>query len=128
LQAASGFTAVFDDADTQALAIGSFVNIYIASIRTVARIRQISRQDPGWEAGAREADEIEEIFDLNDDLETNNEKEEPDATRGGVEMGLELIHHREWIEMGSRVILLEGGSQDKSGLEGFVGKVVEIVD
>ncbi|KAG5767121.1 hypothetical protein H9Q72_004847 [Fusarium xylarioides] len=128
LQAASGFTAVFDDADTQALAIGSFVNIYIASIRTVARIRQISRRDPGWEIGAREADEIEEIFDLNDDLETNNEKEKTDATRGGVEMGLELIHHREWIEMGSRVILLEGGSQDKSGLEGFVGKVVEIVD
>ncbi|PNP73603.1 hypothetical protein FNYG_13081 [Fusarium nygamai] len=128
LQAASGFTAVFDDADTQALAIGSFVNIYIASIRTVARIRQISRQDPGWETGEREADEIEEIFDLNDDLETNNEKEKTDATRGGVEMGLELIHHREWIEMGSRVILLEGGSQDKSGLEGFVGKVVEIVD
>ncbi|KAF4949602.1 hypothetical protein FGADI_8798 [Fusarium gaditjirri] len=128
LQAASGFTAVFDDADTQALAIGSFVNIYIASIRTVARIRQISRQDPGWEAGAREADEIEEIFNLNDDLETNIEKEGADATRGGVEMSLELIHHREWIEMGSRVILLEGGSQDKSGLEGFVGKVVEIVD
>ncbi|KAF5632214.1 GTP-binding protein 2 [Fusarium sp. NRRL 52700] len=128
LQAASGFTAVFDDADTQALTIGSFVNIYIASIRTVARIHQISRQDPGWEAGAREADEIEEIFDLNDDLETNKVKEKTDATRGGVEMGLELIHHREWIEMGSRVILLEGGSQDKSGLEGFVGKVVEIVD
>ncbi|KAF5679938.1 GTP-binding protein 2 [Fusarium circinatum] len=128
LQAASGFTAVFDDPDAQALAIGSFVNIYIASIRTVARIRQISRQGPGWEAGAREADDIEEIFDLNDDLETSNEKEKTDSTRGGVEMGLELIHHREWIEMGSRVILLEGGSQDKSGLEGFVGKVVEIVD
>ncbi|KAF5547520.1 GTP-binding protein 2 [Fusarium mexicanum] len=128
LQAASGFTAVFDDPDAQALAIGSFVNIYIASIRTVARIRQISRQDPGWEAGAREADDIEEIFDLNDDLETSNEREKTDSTRGGVEMGLELIHHREWIEMGSRVILLEGGSQDKSGLEGFVGKVVEIVD
>ncbi|KAF5603353.1 GTP-binding protein 2 [Fusarium subglutinans] len=128
LQAASGFTAVFDDPDAQALAIGSFVNIYIASIRTVARIRQISRQGPGWEAGAREADDIEEIFDLNDDLETSNEKEKTDSTRGGVEMGLELIHHREWIEMGSRVILLEGGSQDKSGLEGFVGKVVEIYD
>lgn len=128
LQAASGFTAVFDDLDTQVLAIGTFVNIYIASIRTVARIRQISRQGPGWEAGAREADEIEEIFDLNDDLETNTEKEKTDAARGGVEMSLELIHHREWIEMGSRVILLEGGSQDKSGLEGFVGKVVEIVD
>ncbi|KAF4332572.1 GTP-binding protein 2 [Fusarium beomiforme] len=128
LQAASGFTAVFDDSDIQTLAIGSFVNIYIASIRTVARIRQISRQDTNWQPGVEESDEIEEIFNLNDDFQTNNEKREIEPMSGGIEMSLELLHHREWIEMGSRVILLEGGSQDKSGLEGFVGKVVEIVD
>ncbi|KAF4445079.1 hypothetical protein F53441_11003 [Fusarium austroafricanum] len=127
LQAASGFTAIFDDSDIQTLAIGSFVNIYIASIRTVARIRRISRQDTRWEAGGGETDEMEEIFELNDDLDTNN-KQETDSMKDGIEIGLELLHHREWIEMGSRVILLEGGSQDKSGLEGFVGKVVEIVD
>ncbi|KAF9765683.1 hypothetical protein IL306_002016 [Fusarium sp. DS 682] len=128
LQAASGFTAVFDDSDIQTLAIGSFVNIYIASIRTVARIRQISPQDTNWDPGVEESDEIEEIFDLNDDFQANNETKETDPMRGGIEVSLELLHHREWIEMGSRVILLEGGSQDKSGLEGFVGNVVEIVD
>lgn len=128
LQAASGFTAIFDDLDIQTLPIGSFVNIYIASIRTVARVRRISRQDTGWGTSMREADEMEEIFNLNDDLESNSEKKEPDQAKAGVEMGLELLHHREWIEMGSRVVLLEGGSQDRSGLEGFVGKVVEIVD
>ncbi|KAM0299051.1 hypothetical protein HYE67_009344 [Fusarium culmorum] len=128
LQAASGFTAVFEDPDIHTLAIGSFVNIYIASIRTVARIRRISRQDNGWDAGAEDTDEMEEIFNLNDELDLNNIGNESDQPKGGVEMGLELLHHREWIEMGSRVILLEGGSQDKSGLEGFVGKVVEIVD
>ncbi|KAM5356332.1 hypothetical protein ACJ41O_002978 [Fusarium nematophilum] len=127
LQAASGFTAVFNDSDAQTLVVGSFVNIYIASIRTIARIRRISRQDTEWEASTPTADEIEAIFDLNEDVESELKKTEPNPT-GGIEVALELLHHREWIEMGSRVILLEGGSQDKSGLEGFVGKVVEIVD
>ncbi|RBR26653.1 uncharacterized protein FIESC28_00561 [Fusarium coffeatum] len=127
LQAASGFTAVFEDPDIQTLAVGSFVNIYIASIRTVARIRRISRQDSEWGV-SNEGTETEEIFDLNDESYTNNVRDESDRPRGGIEMGLELLHHREWIELGSRVILLEGGSQDKSGLEGFVGNVVEIVD
>jgi hypothetical protein len=128
LQAASGFTAVFEDPDIHTLAAGSFVNIYIASIRTVARIRRISHRDNGWDAGAEYTGEMEEIFNLNDESDLNNVRNESDQRKGGVEMGLELLHHREWIEMGSRVILLEGGSQDKSGLEGFVGKVVEIVD
>ncbi|CEI65151.1 hypothetical protein FVEN_g11542 [Fusarium venenatum] len=128
LQAASGLTAVFEDPDIHTLAVGSFVNIYIASIRTVARIRRISYRDNGWHAGTEYTDEMEEVFNLNDEPDLNNVRNESDKREGGVEMGLELLHHREWIEMGSRVILLEGGSQDKSGLEGFVGKVVEIVD
>ncbi|KAF7535001.1 hypothetical protein G7Z17_g13280 [Cylindrodendrum hubeiense] len=126
LQAASGFTAVFNDPETETLAIGSFVNIYIASIRTVARIRRVSQQDQGWDAGTVATDEIDDIFNLNDaDVETGKEMGQK---KDGTEVTLELLHHREWIELGSRVILLEGGSQDRSGLEGFVGKVVEIVD
>ncbi|KAH7136630.1 hypothetical protein EDB81DRAFT_886733 [Dactylonectria macrodidyma] len=126
LQAASGFTAVFNDAEAGGLAIGSFVNIYIASIRTVARIRRISHQDQGWEVGTVATDEMDDIFNLNEaDVEPEMET---GSNKGGIEVSLELLHHREWIELGSRVILLEGGSQDRSGLEGFVGKVVEIVD
>ncbi|KAF5020705.1 hypothetical protein F66182_7267 [Fusarium sp. NRRL 66182] len=128
LQAASGFTATFNDPDIQTLAIGSFVNIYIASIRTVARISRISRQDRAWESSTVATHEMEEIFNLNDDAGSDSEKKEHNQTKAGIEVGLELLHHREWIEIGSRVILLEGGSQDKSGLEGFVGNVVEIVD
>ncbi|KAH7160122.1 hypothetical protein B0J13DRAFT_432400 [Dactylonectria estremocensis] len=126
LQAASGFTAVFNDAEAGVLAIGSFVNIYIASIRTVARIRRISQQYQGWEAGTVATDEMDDIFNLNEaGVETETE---PEPKKSGTEVSLELLHHREWVELGSRVILLEGGSQDRSGLEGFVGKVIEIVD
>ncbi|RGP61910.1 hypothetical protein FLONG3_10378 [Fusarium longipes] len=128
LQAASGFTAIFEDPNIHTLTTGSFVNIYIASVRTVGRIHQISSRDDGWEAGIGGTNDMEGIFNLNDEFDLNNVKKESDEPKGGVEMSVELLHHREWIEMGSRVILLEGGSQDKSGLEGFVGKVVEIVD
>ncbi|KAH6895111.1 hypothetical protein B0T10DRAFT_206749 [Thelonectria olida] len=126
LQAASGLTAVFNDPDIENLATGSFVNIYVASVRTIARIRRISQQDGGWEGGAVATDDIENTFDLDEDIgvEANVQARQP----GRTEVSLDLLHHREWIELGSRVILLEGGSQDKSGLEGFVGKVVEIVD
>ncbi|KAF4976929.1 hypothetical protein FZEAL_6464 [Fusarium zealandicum] len=128
LQAASGFTAVFNEPDIQNLVVGSFVNIYIASIRTVARISRVSRQDKEWEAGTVATDEIEDIFNLNEDVEPETKEARPDQPTGGTEVALELLSHREWIEMGSRVILLEGGSQDRSGLEGFVGKTVEIID
>ncbi|KAL4727492.1 hypothetical protein ACLX1H_006406 [Fusarium chlamydosporum] len=95
LQAASGFAAVFEDQDVHTLAIGSFVNIYIASIRTVARIRRISRQGNGWKASAGDSDEMEEIFNLNDEFDSNDDRNESERPKGGVEIALELLHHRE---------------------------------
>ncbi|CAM1507360.1 Fc.00g070010.m01.CDS01 [Cosmosporella sp. VM-42] len=129
LQAASGFAAVFNDPETRSLAVGSFVNVYVASIRTVARIRRVIYQEHDWEPGTAETDDIDDIFDLNEEANVNvKNNAETEQLIGGTEVSLELMHSREWIELGSRVILLEGGSQDRSGLEGFVGKVVEIVD
>lgn len=125
LQAASGFTAVFHEFDLDSLAIGSLVNVYVASIRATARIAKIRQSGlDGTEPGNTATDELG-VFSLNEELE------EP-AVDGGpesmAEVTLELLHTREWIEMGSRVLILEGGTRDRSGLEGHVGKVVEIVD
>ncbi|KAL3961596.1 hypothetical protein ACCO45_003119 [Purpureocillium lilacinum] len=127
LQAASGFTATFADSTVQSLAVGSFVNVYVASVRAAARILRVSRS--GWlDATGKTATEDIDMFSLSGDG-----IEEPDITGlpgmgQAWEVTLELLHNREWIEMGSKVILLEGGSQDRSGLEGHVGRVVEIVD
>lgn len=127
LQAASGFTATFADSTVQSLAVGSFVNVYVASVRAAARILRVSRS--GWlDAKGKTATEDIDMFSLSGDG-----IEEPDITGlpgmgQAWEVTLELLHNREWIEMGSKVILLEGGSQDRSGLEGHVGRVVEIVD
>lgn len=118
LQAASGFTATFKDSKTQELHIGSLVNIYIASVRAAARIVHISRH-PDQEPGNTATEELG-VFSLNDEDEASKES--------STEISLDLLHNREWIEMGSKVVLLEGGTQDRSGLEGFVGRVMEIVD
>lgn len=127
LQAASGITGLFGDASTATLIVGSIVKVYIASVRASARILRVS---PTWtypDDIAEDEDE-EELFDI------SLEKADGHATAGRgqgtlvYEVQLELLSQREWVEMGSQVVILEGGSRDRSGLEGFVGKVIEIVE
>jgi len=48
--------------------------------------------------------------------------------RAGSELQLELLNSREWIELGSRIVIMQGSGKGTSGLEGFVGKVIEIVE
>ncbi|KAK2073109.1 hypothetical protein P8C59_007415 [Phyllachora maydis] len=111
LQAASGLTASFQGADAASLTAGSLVNIYVASVRAAARITRISHAAHSPNEGSGIA---------TDDID--------DVPPQGVEVQLELFTNREWIELGSQILLLEGGARDRSGLEGHVGKVMEIVD
>ncbi|ATY63224.1 synthesis GTP-binding [Cordyceps militaris] len=125
LQAASGFTAAFNEVESSTLAVGALVNVYVASIRAAARILKVhytALGHAGPESGNTTTDELG-LFNLNDEMEVRG----PDNS-SAAEVTLELLHTREWIEMGSCVILLEGGTRDGSGLEGHVGKVIEIVD
>ncbi|KAK3192830.1 hypothetical protein K4F52_001187 [Lecanicillium sp. MT-2017a] len=127
LQAASGFTIVFNGQDASSLIEGSLVNVYVASVRAAARIVHVRPvHDLAKEAGDTATEQME-VFSLNDELEESGEAG-ASSNSSTAEVSVELLHNREWIELGSRVILLEGGAQDRSGLEGFVGKVVEIVD
>ncbi|TWU75479.1 hypothetical protein ED733_005213 [Metarhizium rileyi] len=127
LQAASGFTASFTDSAIHSLAPGSFVNVYVASVRAAARILRVS-QDPSYQNSAVTGNgTIEDMVNLNTELDTGDASVHIGGSWSG-DVSLELLHSREWIELGSKVIILEGGSQDRSGLEGFVGKVVEIVE
>lgn len=127
LQAASGFTASFYDPAICSLTSGSLVNVYVASVRAAARILRVSHHPFHQGSTTTGSDDIEDIFSLNTDTETGDAAAVNGVTWSG-EVSLELLHSREWIELGSKVLMLEGGSQDRSGLEGFVGKIVEIVD
>ncbi|KAK1834810.1 hypothetical protein QBC39DRAFT_342906 [Podospora conica] len=125
LQAASGLTAVVDDPAAASLMPGALVNVYVASVRTTARVVRVSRVAVPDQGGELATEDIDEIFSLSE--ETN---EEPASGAGKVvQVQLELLSTREWIEMGSRIFLVEvGGSRDRTGLDGYVGKVVEIVE
>ncbi|KAK3310508.1 uncharacterized protein B0T15DRAFT_40379 [Chaetomium strumarium] len=132
LQAVSGLTAVFDKENQEvgSLTVGSLVNIYVASVRSAARVLRVSRVQNGENGDACDvvADEIDDMFGLAEDISGESRVCSAASTDDNIEIQLELLSTREWIELGSRILVLEGGSKDKSGLEGFVGKVVEIVE
>lgn len=128
LQAASGTTGLFEDASTVSLIVGSIVKVYIASVRASARIMRVS---PTWMypdgGGGAEVEDDADVFVISD----ANPDGYGDRHREGklvYEVQLELLSQREWIEMGSQMVILEGGGRDRSGLESFVGKVVEIME
>lgn len=131
LQAASGFTGLFDGTSEKELIVGSVVKVYIASVRASARILRVS---PAWtypdgnglgaEAGSEDDDDVFVLKDYKADGSTVP----PESGVLKYEVRLELLSQREWLELGSQVVILEGGTQDRSGLDGFVGKVVEIME
>lgn len=126
LQAASGMTCVFEDASAASLITGSIVKVYIASVRASARITRVS---PTWiypDSHDQDTEDEDGFFFVDEKAESG-----PDTRKDAKlvhEVRLELLSQREWVEMGSQVVILEGGSRDKSGLESFVGKVVEIME
>ncbi|KAL1864432.1 hypothetical protein Daus18300_007664 [Diaporthe australafricana] len=125
LQAASGVTAVFEGTSADELIVGSTVKVYIASVRASARILRVS---PTWtypDTGGGAEDDDDDVFIISDEKESARQH---DNGKLVYEVQLELLSQREWVEMGSQVVILEGGSRDKSGLEGFVGKVIEIAE
>ena len=149
LQAASGFTASFQDSDINFVTPGSLVVIYIASVRGTARVLRVSANngnDDNISSGTAVQDDEDDEDDDGDDvfgLEGLGKEEETEPVTFGLDgiayVTLELITNREWIELGSQVLVMPGGGtglytgsergeKGVAGLEGFVGKVVEVVD
>ncbi|KAI8965273.1 hypothetical protein F5Y11DRAFT_313515 [Daldinia sp. FL1419] len=127
LQAASSLIASFKTPDVKLLTVNSLVNAYVGMVRAAVRVLGVKRQKSDF--GARKVlAEDDDIFNMNDHIEIERTKSEADLDEHNAEyhVSLELLNNREWIELGSQIVLVEGGSKDKSGLEGYVGRVVEI--
>lgn len=141
LQAAGGFTASFEDGDINSVTTGSLVVVYIASIRATARVLK-SVPHINNDLATADLEVLEDdVFGINDNLEKDDQESEPlvFGTDGITDVTFELITNREWIELGSQVLVMPGGGHGLyygsergekgiAGLEGFVGKVVEVVD
>lgn len=138
LQAASGFKASFEDGDINSVIPGSIVVVYIASIRASARVIKLTPREAGALSSVDLlADELD-VFDLAEDEE---ERDEPliFGKDGITDVQFELLRNREWIELASTVLVMPGGGgglyfgsergeKGIAGLEGYVGKVVEVTD
>jgi GTPase len=145
LQAASGFTASFEDGDINSVTPGSLVVVYIASIRASARVLRLVPHANN-ELSLSISEQIEnddDVFGLEDSFEKEGREQEQDnivfGSDGVTDVTLELLTNREWIELGSQVLVMPGGGhglyygsergeKGVAGLEGFVGKVIEVVD
>jgi hypothetical protein len=140
LQAASGLTASFEDSDINSVTPGSLVVLYIASIRASAKVIRLTPHPAGTEAGFNDNDEVD-VFGLDESLEKEHREAESFVfgTDGITDVTFELLTNREWIELGSQVLVMPGGGyglyngsergeKGVAGLDGFVGKVIEVVD
>lgn len=157
-EAAKGFTAAFSSEDLGSLAVGSQVVVYIASIRASARVVLVAVPDGDTTLTGPEPD-----MDCGEDAEcasthnfpsrpktdklTDNEADPPAGSvaheqRPNVTFRFDTV--REYIEIGSKVLVMPGGgpaprasagatlhepidSRERGfdRLGGFVGRVVE---
>ncbi|KAI1390289.1 uncharacterized protein F4822DRAFT_401449 [Hypoxylon trugodes] len=128
LQAASSLIASFKTSDVKSLTVNSLINAYVGMVRAAVRVLQVSRQRPDSDLRKISTEDNDDVFGINDHIELERTKSEADLDeyRAEYHVSLELLNSREWIELGSQIVLVDGGFKDKSGLEGYVGKVIEI--
>jgi len=122
LQAASGLTAHFEDDGAGKLAVGSGVHIYVASVRAMARVVSVSKMDDLDDGSKLVTGEVRGDLILAGDIAVDEEDPTP-VIQSGFAVQLELLFRREWIELGSQILILKD-----TGLDGCVGKVIEIVE
>lgn len=127
-----GFVAIFNQSKAFSIFPGSLVITYIASIRAAAKVVTVNRiavQAPN-----------EELFSFDDNESAVSGPELPRDPSGPnhIEIKIELISSREWIELGSRVLVMHGGGPGSSiqlergdkgnvGLDGLVGRITQVL-
>ncbi|KAI1767601.1 hypothetical protein GGR53DRAFT_100775 [Hypoxylon sp. FL1150] len=128
LQATSSLTASFKTSDIKSLAVNSLINAYVGMVRATVRVLRITRSKSDLDSRKIVMEDNDDVFGMNDHIELERTKSEADLDEYHAEYHvlLELLNSREWIELGSQIVLVEGWSKDKSGLESYVGKVIEI--
>lgn len=130
------FVAQFARRDVDPLSIGSAVVVYFNSVRASAKIvaGAIVASEEVDESHDESHDE-EEAFALDDEDEDENEQEEAKVDERLL-VTFRFLAAREYVAVGSRVLVMPGGAaglygggtrgeKGVAGLKGFVGRVVE---
>ncbi|QIX00288.1 hypothetical protein AMS68_005805 [Peltaster fructicola] len=135
----SSRTTEFDRQDLEAVAVGNHVVLYIASIRASAKIlctESVESNSPSEPGTANDAP-----FDFEDDVENDQKLQESitgvsSAQRLHVTFAFES--GREFVMLDDKVLVMPGGGPSLTiknergrkgiaGLDGFVGRIVELL-
>ncbi len=127
-----GFVAIFNESKAFSLFPGSLVITYIASIRASAKVVTVNRLAVHAPS--------EELFSFDESESDISGAELPRDLSGPkqIEINIQLISSREWIELGSRVLVMHGGGPSSStqleqgdkgnvGLDGLVGTISQVL-
>ncbi|KAI9795579.1 MAG: hypothetical protein M1835_005491 [Candelina submexicana] len=145
--ASNGFVAQFNHSDFASMSLGNLVVVYIASVRATARIVSFDLKGAGSTRPRPDAnDDSEEMFSFDDgDGHSEDPSDAANLPRAKQlppqptmsEVTFRFVTCREWIELGSQVLVMPGGGpglyvgsergeKGVGGLEGFVGNIVRV--
>jgi GTPase len=130
----STIVAQFRREDLGTLAIGSQVVLYIASVRSSARILSCRTPEPSELAN----EDFEIGMDQNHVQDDVNKAIAGAVTHQFLQVTFHFESSKEYVECGSKILVMPGGGpglfggtergeKGAAGLEGFVGKVVEVL-
>ncbi|KAI9701946.1 MAG: hypothetical protein M1836_001290 [Candelina mexicana] len=145
--ASNGFVAHFNQSDFVSMSLGNLVVVYIASVRATARIVSFNLRGADSRRPRPDAnDDSEDLFRFDDG--DGHIEDPPDAANLPTakqlppqptmsEVTFRFVTCREWIELGSQVLVMPGGGpglyvgsergeKGVGGLEGFVGSIVRV--
>ena len=133
LIAYGGFSACFKDLGISLLPIGASIIIYVASVRSSAKIISIegpSAQPHRSKSKSIESDDMFGFDDSGSDDGGVGISSEHEVGRC-VEVTFQFTTYREWLEVGTQVLVMPGGSdrrgESNARLEGYVGKITEAI-
>ena len=132
LRACGGFRALFDDKDYLAMEPGQLYSTYIASIRASAKIVTVEAAGitPEEASDANIAGDVD-VFDLDESASNDGGVKVPEVaeSKKQIEVTFQFVASREWVEVGTQVLVMPGnGAEGSVGLEGFVGKIMQVLD
>ena len=122
IQACQGFIALFPQGDERMMVTGSFVKVYIASIRASAKVRAVKYAHGNVPSNTDQT--LENAINIRGS--SGAKPAVPATSTMQVEIEMEFQGPFEWFELGSQVLVMpECGDSSNGGLDGHVGKIIK---
>ena len=142
--ACTGFFARFEDGLASSLLIGAEVVVYVASVRASVRVVSLEASTPPEKNRNANGSEPDSVFDFDDDDDddvdggVNLSTAAEEVENGRTTVSFQFVTYREWIETGTKVLVMPGnsttipndserGEKLSMGLDGFVGEIIQVI-